>query len=87
MTLVVKRSAQRDLEVLPPKLRLQVSDRIEALAEDPRPRGCRKIGAEIFRIRHRDWRIIYLVDDGNKRVEILAVRHRREAYRDKKGRP
>ena len=57
--------------------------KIKALAIDPRPAGCRKLqGAEnLWRIRVGDYRVIYTVLDQELIVEIVTIRHRRDAYR------
>ena len=57
--------------------------RIELLATNPRPAGCRKLeGAEdLWRIRIGDYRVIYSVDDARRIVDVSAVRHRSDAYR------
>ena len=34
-----------------------------------------------WRFRLGDWRIIYCVDEGRKEVTVMAICHRREAYR------
>jgi mRNA interferase RelE/StbE len=55
-----------------------------ALAQNPRPPGCRKLhgsGHDDYRIRVGDYRILYEVDDTAPTVRIMRVRHRREAYR------
>ena len=77
------RSARKELEGLPADLAVRVFGRIESLARDPRPRGSRKLsGSESdFRIRIGDYRVIYSVDDEARRVDVVAVRHRRDAYR------
>jgi mRNA interferase RelE/StbE len=56
--------------------------RIAALAHDPRPSGVEKLhGVEgRYRVRQGDYRIIYVIDDALRRVIVLKVRHRREAY-------
>ena len=36
--------------------------------------------AEEYRLRVGDYRILYVVDDAAQVVEIIAIRHRREAY-------
>ncbi len=38
-------------------------------------------GEEGFRIRQGDYRIIYLLDDPNKKIQIIKVGQRREVYR------
>lgn len=54
---------------------------LEAL--EPRPVGCRKIRGErsLWRVRAGDYRVVYSVDDSKRMVDIVAVRHRADAYR------
>ena len=77
------RSARKELEALPESLSARIVMRIEALATNPRPRGCRKLrGSEnLWRLRLGDYRVIYAIDDSKRLVDINAVRHRRYAYR------
>lgn len=77
------RSARHDLSRLDGKIVNRIFPKIEALATDPRPVGCRKLqGADnLWRIRVGDYRIIYSIVDQELVIEIVAVRHRREAYR------
>jgi mRNA interferase RelE/StbE len=76
------RSARKELEALPASVIARVIARIEALTENPRPRGCRKLQGEeeLWRIRVGDYRVLYSIDDSMRIVDIIAVRHRREAY-------
>ena len=57
--------------------------RINALADDPLPRGAAKLsGAEgLYRIRVGDYRIVYKLGQSSKQVVIHYVRHRRDVYR------
>jgi mRNA interferase RelE/StbE len=77
------RSARRELERLERSLVQRVLLRIEELAADPRPSGCRKLqgGSDLWRIRIGDYRVVYTVNDGQRVVDVVAVRHRREVYR------
>ncbi len=79
----LERSAERDLRRLTPEVFHQVFAIIRALAEDPRPPGCRKIvgSASDWRVRVGSWRVIYEIDDEAREVRVMRVRHRREAYR------
>jgi mRNA interferase RelE/StbE len=56
--------------------------KVLALAENPRPAGCKKLKGykDQWRIRIGDWRVGYLIDDSAMRVSITRVAHRREAY-------
>ncbi len=77
------RSARKELDTLDRHLLDRIFRRIERLADEPRPSGCRKIrGAKtLWRIRVGDHRIIYQVNDIDRLVDVIAVRHRKDAYR------
>jgi len=79
----LERSAERDLKHLSVDDFHHLIFHIEALAKNPRPSGCRKItgSKSDWRIRFRDYRIIYEIDEEEKAVRVMRVRHRREAYR------
>ena len=77
------RSARRELQRLPSSVAKRILERIEALTETPRPRGCRKLrgSGDLWRIRIGDYRVVYEVDDERTLIDINVVRHRSEAYR------
>lgn len=79
----LERAAERDLRRLPVETFHRIVPCIRALAENPRPPGCRKLtGSENdWRIRIGDYRVIYEIDEGEKAVRVFRIRHRREAYR------
>jgi mRNA interferase RelE/StbE len=75
------RSAEKEMNRLPGTVHTRLSKRILSLEDNPRPRGVRKLsGREEYRLRVGDYRILYLIDDRNNLVTILAVGHRREVY-------
>jgi len=76
-------AAERDLKRLPAETFHRIVPSIRALAENPRPVGCRKLaGSENdWRIRIGDYRVIYEIDEDEKAVRVFRIRHRREAYR------
>ena len=81
-TVIVKRSAQKEVRALDGGLRTRVIRVLRGLATEPRPAGCRKlVGSENrWRVRLGDHRIIYTIDDAGHLLEIIAVRHRSKAY-------
>jgi mRNA interferase RelE/StbE len=80
--LIIPRSAEKEIEKLPSPVRKRVHAKIKSLTEEPYQPGTRKIaGHGIFRVRVGDYRIVYEVDDSQRRVTISRVRHRSEAYR------
>jgi mRNA interferase RelE/StbE len=76
------RSARKELEALDAALVNRIFPRIEALRNEPRPSGCRKlVGSEnTWRIRVGDYRVLYSLDDKSNTIDIIAVRHRSKAY-------
>jgi len=60
-----------------------IDQKIESLADDPRPPASEKLAARdnIYRIRDGDYRILYAIDDEERRVEIARVRDRKDVYR------
>jgi mRNA interferase RelE/StbE len=59
----------------------RVSRAISALAENPRPSGCKKlVGIDAWRIRIGDWRVIYQIQDERLVVLVIRVGHRRDVY-------
>jgi len=75
-------SAKKDLDNLDKKFFVQIKNKIISLASNPRPSGCLKLTAEEgYRIRSGDYRILYRVDDRNKRIYIYRIKHRKESYR------
>ena len=79
----LERAAERDLRKLSAEAFHRIIPRIQALAETPRPPGCRKLSGSDsdWRIRIGDYRVVYEIDDAEKAVRIFRVRHRRDAYR------
>lgn len=76
------RSARKELQHLPAKLVARIVPRIDALAKNPRPPGCRKLAGEenLWRIRIGDYRVVYSIYDSNRVVDVARVRHRSKAY-------
>lgn len=52
--------------------------RLRAVADDPRPPGCEKLYGDIYRVRVGNIRVIYLIDEGSKRIEVGGIRRRSE---------
>ena len=78
----LKHSAEKELDSLSGSLLTRIRHKLLALETQPRPFGVQKLrGEESYRIRVGDYRILYLIDDAGRRVDIISVRHRREAYR------
>jgi mRNA interferase RelE/StbE len=75
--------AQRSLRRLPAAEVERLYARLTALGREPFPRGAVKLKGKDaeFRIRVGDYRILYRIDDSQRRVLIVHIGHRRDVYR------
>jgi mRNA interferase RelE/StbE len=81
-TVRLKPRAERDLDRLPTPLARRIWEKLLGLEEEPRPLGSSKLeGSDGYRIRVGDHRVVYLIDDRARTVDIVRVAHRREVYR------
>ena len=81
--LLIKPSAAKELEAVGRKSdRSRIVDKIYTLKDDPRPPGCEKLtGQDRYRLRQGQFRILYVVDDGEQTVTVVKIGHRRDVYR------
>jgi mRNA interferase RelE/StbE len=75
-------SAEKELKKLSGQLTARIVPRLENLAFNPRPSGCKKLvgGDDEWRIRVGDYRVVYTIDDARLLVEVTRIRHRSEIY-------
>lgn len=75
----------KDLKKIPKQYQKKIREKIESLAIDPRPYGCKKLQgstkASLYRVRCGDYRIVYSIDDHVLIVLIIEIGHRRDIYR------
>jgi len=75
-------SSAKELNKLSGQLLARVVSRLEKLASNPRPPGCKKLqgGDREWRIRVGDYRVVYTIDDAKMLVEVTRIRHRSAVY-------
>jgi mRNA interferase RelE/StbE len=80
---IISRSVQKHLNDLPPELRERIAEKIQRLAEDPRPDGVVKLKGmdDEYRIRVGDYRVRYEIDDAKGLIQVLQCKHRKDIYR------
>ena len=77
-----KKSVEKDFKVIPNKDLVKILERIEALAENPRPPGCEKLsGQQKYRLRQGRYRILYSLQDDELTIWVVKVGHRKDIYR------
>ena len=76
-------SARKELEALDSEMINRIFPKIESLSGNPRPHNCIKLqgSRNLWRMRVGNYRIIYSINDSAKLVDIIAIRHRRDAYK------
>lgn len=76
-----KGSAIKELEKLPRQIIPKIVSAVDELSKDPFPRGVRKLaGSErTHHIRVGDYRVIYDIFESRLIIEIIRVRHRKDA--------
>jgi mRNA interferase RelE/StbE len=65
------------------RLKAALKEALEGLITDPRPHGCLKMSGfkDHWRVRVRDWRIVYRIEDGRLVVLVVTVAPRGGVYR------
>jgi mRNA interferase RelE/StbE len=78
-----KASAVKELRALPKTVVARIVTAVESLANHPFPSGVIKLAGSdhVYRIRIGDYRVVYTVESAVLLIEIVRVRHRRDAYR------
>ena len=79
----ISRTAERQLKKLPRIDQARVVQTILTLAEDPFPKGSRKLSGhhDVFRVRTVRYRVLYSVSKLKLIVVVLKVGHRKDVYR------
>jgi mRNA interferase RelE/StbE len=76
--------ALRELRKLDRQTARRVLRAVTGLAADPRPAGVRALSGQpagTMRLRVGEFRVVYVIDDGEIRILVVRVAHRREVYR------
>ena len=78
----ISRSAEKELRKVPHPYLKKIIEKIKTLSANPRPEGIQMLKGEdrYFRLRQGDWRLVYEVNDAEKKVTITKIGHRREVY-------
>lgn len=71
------------LDRLTPDIRRRIVRQLEALEENPRPRGVEKLAGvdELCRVHVGTYRVVYAIHDRELVVIVVRIGHRRDVYR------
>lgn len=85
MELVLSKQASKTLARIQPKLSRAILEALKVIAADPYRRHGNveplKGYRDGFRLRHGDWRAIYVVDRAHKLMFVEAIRPRGDIYK------
>ena len=80
--ILIKPTAVKEIENIPRKDRIRIIQKIQGLADTPRPQGCEKLtGESRYRIRQGVYRIVYSVSDMELYIIVVKAGHRRDVYK------
>ena len=81
--IIFKSRSRKELLQLPNKVIIAIEEKIDALAYNPRPSGCKKLVGTIdnYRIRIGNYRVIYTIADNVCTIFIIKIANRKESYR------
>ena len=72
---------RKDLTKIPKADAQKIMDRIKSLEDNPRPAWSKKLsGREEYRARQGNYRILYVIEETIKVVQVTKVGHRRSIY-------
>ena len=82
--IVFKKSAAKELNALPQRVRQKILDAIQLLSLNPYTEilQIKKMkGADsLYRVRIQDYRVIYLVENQIIKITIIKIGHRKDVY-------
>jgi len=75
-------AAEKQLDRLDPDLRDRIIRRVDAISENMRDPGIRKLhGGEGYRLRLGDYRVIFQIDWGKQTIVVTKIGDRKDIYR------
>ena len=80
MEVIFKKSARKELSKLDKKLGQRILNKVMLLENNPYPTGNKKL-EDGYRIRIGNYRVVYTINKEAKKIIVIKIRHRKEAYR------
>ena len=82
-SIIISKSVQKQINDLPSQIRNRIIEKIQSLAQEPRPSGVVKLkgSGKEYRIRIGDYRVRYEIEDSSQIIRLLQCKHRRDVYR------
>jgi mRNA interferase RelE/StbE len=83
--IILEKGVSKELDLLNSKILYNIAKSIDELKNEPRHSGYRKLkGSEnLWRSRVGDYRIVYEINDNEKIITILRIKHRKDISKKK----
>lgn len=87
--IIIVESATKELKRIPVKMQNRIFEKIQALADEPKPHGYKKLTNfdmpssdqyDYYRIRVGDYRVIYTIENEQITIFIMKIAHRKDVY-------
>ncbi len=81
-TVVLTRSAEKELSNLPTAVIAKIVPAIKKLEEEPRPIGCKKLKGykNLWQIRIGNYRVLYAIEEIILLVDVREIGNRKDMY-------
>lgn len=80
--ILIKRSVEKDLAKILKKDVKKILEIIKSLADNPYPLNAKKLShQEKYRIRYRQYRILYQIENEILMIYIIKIAHRKDVYK------
>ena len=81
---IIKNAAKKEIKSLPDRYQKKVFYKMKEISNDPFLTGTKKLKdqEDLYRVRVGVYRIIYQIDLAENEINILRVRHRKNAYQN-----
>jgi mRNA interferase RelE/StbE len=82
-SIIIENRAQKEFLKLPAQYSAAARLAIDALAENPRPYGVKKLAGskDGYRVRVGGYRILYTIEDNRRLVTVYRIKDRKDVYR------
>ncbi|MDA8416540.1 MAG: type II toxin-antitoxin system RelE/ParE family toxin [Betaproteobacteria bacterium] len=80
----INRHASKEFTRIHEAIASKILAKITKLQQNPFPNGCKKVSTleNGYRLRQGDYRILYVVDSSSYMITVVAIIHRKDAYRN-----
>lgn len=81
----ISENTEKGLRRIPKKEKERIIQKIDLLAENPKPKDCKKLKGTkklpLYRIRSGKYRIIYTIRDEILLILVVEIGHRKDMYK------